>query len=305
MPFSQPYVANPYPYAYAQTLTSANTLYDIAQSLVAGVYTISWSGGGTITIDFYNGTTLVGTATGTSPITFNLAQSITNYKMWNTVAGTSVVISLSGLALATVSGTLYTYTTSQTITLTGDGYCVLVGGGGGGGGGNSGGTGGGGGSGGIISGRIQLTGSLSLTIGTGGLGMVGNGTIGNGTPTTLGALTANGGGGGTFTTSTGGAGLAGTPNGGAGGATSTNLGISASSNSNYLFSFLTMGTTGGGAGAGATPGQGSGIGTGGAGQVGTVGNPGTGYGSGGAGVNSGGSISTGGNGASGVCYIIL
>ena len=61
MPFANPYIANPYPYAYAQTLTTANQLYDITQSLVAGVYTISWSGGGTLNVDFYNGTTYVGT----------------------------------------------------------------------------------------------------------------------------------------------------------------------------------------------------------------------------------------------------
>ena len=217
MPFSQPYVANPYPYAYAQTLTSANILYEFAESLVAGVYTISWSGGGTLTIYFYNGTTLVGTTTGTSSITFNLAGAVTNYKMWNTVGNTSVVISLSGLALAPVTGTVYSYSTSQTITQTGNAWAVIVGAGGGGAGGQTGGGaggGGGGGSGSIVNvGALILTGSQVLTVGTAGTGGGAGVAGGIGGTTTFLSFSAAGGGGGGAGGAGGAAGGAGAPGG--------------------------------------------------------------------------------------------
>ena len=293
MPFTDPFVANPYPYSFAQTLTLANTLYDITESLVSGVYTISWSGGGTLNVDFYNGTTLVTSTSGTSSITVNLAQGVTNYKLWASVGGISVIISLSALSLAPISGTLYTYTASGTIPLVGDGYCVVVGGGGAGGGSSA---GGGGGSGGITGGRILLTGSLSLTIGTGGIGVI-NSAGGAGTSTILGSFTAGGGGGGL---TGGGAGVAGTPGGGAGGTGpgSPSAGV-ASANSNTIFTFCTMGTTGGGAGASISTSVGSGIGTGGN----SLSLNATGYGAGGAGSNTVGLA--GGNGTAGVCYIII
>lgn len=294
MPFTDPYVANPYPYSFAQTLTLANTLYDVTESLVSGVYIISWSGGGTLNVDFYNGTTLVTSISGTSSITVNLAQGVTNYKLWASVGAISVIIALSALALAPISGTLYTYTASVIIPLVGDGYCVLVGGGGAGSAATNA-QGAGGGSGGITGGRILLTGSLSLTIGTGGIGSI-NSAGGNGTSTILGSFTAGGGGGG----GQGGnntPGVAGTPGGGAGG-TSGNAGV-ASANSNTIFTFCTMGTTGGGAGAGISTSAGSGIGTGGT----SLSLNATGYGAGGAGSGNIGGV--GGSGTAGVCYIIV
>ena len=254
MPFTDPFIANPYPYAFSCTLpltTNPGAPYEISGGFVSGVYTISWSGGGTLNVDFYNGTTFIGTATGTSSITYNLAQSATKAVLWNTIAGVSVVISLTALAVAPVSGVLTTYTTSQTITAVGEGYAILVGGGGGGGGGYSDSAGGGGGgSGGIIGGRVLLTGSLPLIIGTAGTGGA-NGTPGTpgtaGTATTFAGLSAGGGGGGGTPTG----GTAGSPGGAAGGtaATPATGTGSAGSNANSFFGFFTQGTTGsGGAG---------------------------------------------------------
>ena len=313
MPFTDPFVANPYPYAFSCTLpstTNPGAPYEISGGFVAGVYTISWSGGGTLNVDFYNGTTFIGTATGTSSITYNLAQSATKAVLWNTVAGVSVVISLTALAIAPVSGVLTTYTASGTPGIKGNAYVVLVGGGGGGGGGfSSGSGGGGGGSGGIVIQRVTLTGSEALVIGAGGTsGTIGTpGTAGgNGGATTFAGLTAGGGGGGG--TNPGTPGAAGVPNGGAGGSgaygTTTYPGQPCT-NPNTVFGFMAFGTTGGGGGgfntvSGIALGGGSGIGTGGQGN----GQPGTGYGAGGGGNgwNTGTAIATG---SPGVLYVIL
>lgn len=287
MPFTDPFVANPFPFAVANTLPLANTLYDVTSSLVSGVYTISWSGGGTLNIDFYNGTTLVTSVSGTSPLTVNLAQSVTNYKMWCTVAPISVVLSLSGLSVVPISGTLYTYTASTTPGLVGDAYCLLVGGGGAG----ATTTGGGGASGGIVGGRINLVGTELLTIGNGGT------TSGaSGTPTIFGTYTAQGGNG--ATGQTGGIAVPGGGAGGNGGSTAGGVSI----NSNTIFVFFTLGTTAGGCGAGVNTSVGSGIGTGGTSNSGVATN-GTGHGSGGAGGGAGGANF--GQGTSGICYIII
>jgi len=321
MSFTNPIVENPYPYAYAITANSANTLYEAVESLVPGIYTITFTGGGTLNVDFYNGTTYIGTATSSSsPFLYNLGTQATNFKFWCSTTS-NIVIALTALALSETNGTLYTYTTSQTINLTGDGYVILVGGGGGGGGSgqsSSSGGGGGGGSGGITGGRIVLTGSQSLTIGSGGSGGSQTFAGSNGGNTTLGSFTANGGGGGNPGTNTtaGSGGIAGTPNGGAGGAGSTTTSATSgnlSVNTNSIFSFFTEGTTGGGGGGSigtsSGSGAGSGVGTGGNGGIGNqVGAPGTGYGSGG----GGGGVqqaptnpNAGGNGQPGVCYLIV
>lgn len=317
MPFTDPFIANPYPYAFSCTLpstTNPGAPYEIIGAFVSGIYTISWSGGGTLNVDFYNGTTFIGTATGTSSITYNLAQSATKAVLWNTIAGVSVVISLTALAIAPVSGVLTTYTTSQTITAVGDGYAILVGGGGGGGGALNY-PGGGGGSGGIIAGRVALTGSLVLTIGTAGNGgATGNNPGTAGLATTFGGLTANGGNGGLAGNGAFGAGGAGgTPNGVAGGTTTlSNSGApgSATVNSNTFYSFMTQGTTGSGAGGcvstNAGIGGGLGIGTGGNGGLGVQnGSPATGFGGGGGGAGSTGGAQAGGDGSSGVMYLIV
>ena len=302
MPFTDPFVANPYPYAYAQFLPDTQE-YDIPQALVAGTYTISWSGGGTLNIDFFNGTTYIATATGTSQIIFNLAQSATNYKMWNSVGGVSVVISLTALAVAPVSGTLYTFTTSQTLSLVGSAYCVLVGGGGGGGGSGAGSPCAGGGGGGINGARIVLTGADVLTIGAGGVGGISSANGTDGGTTSLLSLSATGGKG--ATTSTGG--LGGTPNGAAGGNANSPTGTNGGSGSaaSTFWSFFTQGSTCGGGGGsqitGNSSGGGSGIGTGGQGTA-ANGFDGTGYGAGGGGGTQG---ANSGNGTAGICYIVI
>ena len=306
MPFTDPYVANPYPYAFAATLSSTTNPgapYEIVENFVSGVYTISWSGGGTLNVDFYNGTTFIGNATGTSSITYNLAQSATKAVLWNTVANVSVVISLTALTIAPVSGVLTTYTASGTPGLVGDAYCVLVGGGAAGQGGTGNVARSGGGSGGIISFRVTLAGNEALVIGQGGIGGSPGGKPGQ--ASTFAGQTAGGG------TNTGSFGGAGSPNGGNGGY-QPNL-PTASSAASYLFPFFAQGTTGGGAGTIAQSsnpsGAGSGIGTGGSG-AGTTGGGGNGgdaigFGAGGGGGWLGAGTATGGNGAPGVLYVIL
>lgn len=303
MGFSNPFTQNPYPYAFAVTLPATTAPYEIVESFVSGVYTITWSGGGTLTADFYNGSTYIGSATGVSSLTYNLAQSATKCVLWTTVAGISVVLSLTALAVAPVSGVLTTYAASGTPGLVGDAYCVLVGGGAAGQGGTGNVARSGGGSGGIISFRVTLAGNEALVIGQGGVG--GNPGANPGQASTFAGQTAGGG------TNIGSFGGAGFPNGGNGGDSANNP--TASSAASYLFSFFAQGTTGGGAGTPPTPpiplGAGSGIGTGGSG-IGTTagggnGGNGTGFGAGGGAGWNGSGAATGGNGAPGVLYVVL
>lgn len=309
MPFTDPIIPNPLPSAFALTTVSSNTLYENSLALVAGIYTITFSMGGTVNVDFYNGTTYLGTASGNTGTVYKLTTAATNVKYFSSNSGT-FIITLSAISTSTpTTGTLYTFTSSQTINLIGDAYVLLVGAGGAGGAGYNDpdyGTGGGGGSGGIISGRLLLTGSTSLTIGQGGTPT--NNAGGNGTSTVLSSLTATGGFGGAGNTvaNTGAGGSPGGANGGAIGNTIHNG--SASANSNSTFSFFTFGTTGSGGGGGSgAVGGGSGIGTGGGVPL-SNGNglPGTGYGAGGGGgFSSDGNVHPGGAGTNGVCYIII
>ena len=295
MPFTDPYVANPYPYAFAVTITSNNSAYEIVENFVSGVYTISWSGGGTIQVDFYNGNTFIGSATGTSSITYNLSQSATKAILWNSVSSVSVVLSLTALAAAPVSGQLLTFSTSQTITTVGSAYFCLVGAGGG----SAGGTGG---SGAIVTGRVTLTGSLPFVAGVAGSPGLGNSFGTSGTSSTFAGFTAPGGGGSLVG---GTAGVGGSPNGVSGQTGGGNGFATATAATISGFPFLTMGSTGtGGVGAAGT-GQGSGIGTGGLGS-GSTGSPGgdaIGFGSSGGGTP--GSTQFGGNSTGGVLYLFV
>ena len=305
MGFANPFTQNPYPYAFAVTLPATTAPYEIVESFVSGVYTISWSGGGTLTADFYNGSTYIGSATGVSSLTYNLAQSATKCVLWTTVAGISVVLSLTALAVAPVSGVLYTYTASGNVPLVGDAYAVLVGGGGGGGRGGANATpGGGGGSGALVGGRVNLTGVQALVIGTAGTGSaVGAGAAGG--ATTFAGLTANPGGGG-LDSSSGSVANGGSPNGGNGGVTTGNgnatTAPTVSAAISSIFNFFGTGTTGGGGSN--TAGAGVGIGTGGSPGVNAA-KPAaaTGYGAGGGGGWGGGG--GGGDGAPGVLYVVL
>ena len=291
MPFTDPFVANPYPYAFAVTIPTTTSPYEIVENFVSGVYTISWSGGGTLQVDFYNGNTFIGSATGTSSIIYNLGQSATKAILWNSVAPVSVVLSLTALSVAPISGVLNTYIASGTPGLVGDAYVIVVGPGG-----RVAATAatGGGGSGGINGGRVTLTGVEVLTIGQPAAAPA------TGTATSFAGLVATSGG--PATSSAGG--IAGTPNGVAGASYLISGGNSGSATTTAatFFSFFQQGSTGSGAGGRntGTQGQGGGlgIGTGGPGQ----GAP-TGYGAGYGGNNSTGS--TAGMGTQGVVYVVL
>ena len=302
------------------TVPNANTLYSGTTSLIAGLYRVTCVSGTITNLAFWNGSTLIGTATTSSgTVDFNLGTQATKITVY-TNTGSNIIVTATFLAEAIVinaSGTLDTLTTTQTYTQTGPAYVVVVGGGGGGGSSNGGGAAGGGGSGGVNSGYISLTGSTSVTIGAFGVGAAGgtNGTGTTGGTTTIGSISATGGTGGSYggdpSNNTGG-GAGGTPGGGAGGGaqSSGNPGQNGTASSAPTFLFVKTGTTGGGGGGGATTvatGAGSGIGTGGNGGLGAYvafsGTAGTGYGSGGGGAGRfyGGA---GFNGAPGVVYVL-
>ena len=305
MSFTNPIVENPYPYAYALNIASANTLYEAVENLVSGVYTITFSGGGTLNVDFYNGTTYIGTATSSSsPFLYNLGTQATNFKFWCTTSS-SLVISLTALSLSETSGIAYSYSTSQTINLTGDAYAILIGGGQGGGSGSG---YGGGRSGNVWVGRVYLNGSTVLTIGAGSAGALSGSNSPASTPgeTTLG----------TYSSANGSSAAGGTiPSNGNG--SSGNL----TSATNTTFSFLSNLTTSSGGGGGNTNSTSSytggsapagTLGTGGTGGTGIYnaapgnGSSGTGYGSGGGGGGgSGGIYGSGGAGSNGYCFIVI
>lgn len=310
------------PTAQFVVAAAANTLYRSNYTLQPGIYTIAITPNTVIVnIDFYdvNGSLITSvTSTSGSNLTVNLATTAVQFDYWTTSGvNTSISITKSGTNIPFVSGTLYTYTTSQIIPLSGDAYVILVGGGGGGGSGIglSGNLGGGGGSSGIVFSRLYLNGSQSLVIGVGGNGgAVNTNSAGsNGTATTLGALSAGGGGGGGAGQASPPAGAAGSPNGGVGGSGASLNGVASSTAAAVSgLIFLNMGSTGGGGrGDLNTPGTGAGtgIGTGGTGAIGASNTPagnGTGFGSGGGGGNGNTSIaSPGGKGTNGACYVIL
>lgn len=302
------------------TVPNANTLYAATTNIVAGLYRVTCASGTITNLAFFDGSTLLGTATTSSgTVDFNLGTKATKITVY-TNTGSNIIVTATFLAEAiaiNASGTLDTLTTTQTYTQTGPAYVVVVGGGGGGGSSNAGGAGGGGGSGGVNSGYILLTGSTSVTIGAFGVGSP-SGTNGTGTTggtTTIGSISATGGTGGAYggdPSNNSGGGAGGTPGGGAGGGAQSdgNPGQNGTASSAPTFLFVKTGTTGGGGGGGQTAtssGAGSGIGTGGRGGRGTYGaelpTAGTGYGAGGGGAGrfySG----AGANGAPGVVYVL-
>ena len=126
MPFTDPIIPNPLPTAFALTTQIANTLYENSLALIAGFYTLTFSMGGTVNVDFYNGTTYIGTASGSTGTVYDLPTAATNVKYWSSNAG-NFIITLSALSTSTpTTGTLYTFTSSQTITLKGDAYIILA-----------------------------------------------------------------------------------------------------------------------------------------------------------------------------------
>lgn len=271
------------PSTYSLTATSANTLYVGTQALSTGIYTVSCVSSTIARVDFFSGTTFIGSASTVSgSVTYNLATAATKVYV-STSTGSNIVVSiaLTGSSLAGApSGTLDTITTTtNTYGISGPVYAIAVGGGGPGGK-LSGNFGGGGGAGGVAYGVISLTSPTVITIGAGGSPDSAGGatSIGN-------LLTANGGG---ASGNGGSAGTAGTPTGfsNGGGGSSINVG-GAGGNVLTPLGFVYANQIGSG-GAGAT---------GGASQSG---NAGSGYGAGGGGAATG----SGGAGASGVVYIL-
>lgn len=305
--------------------TSANTLYSSAITLKAGVYTITCASTTVASLDFYSGTTYIGsTQTVSGTVSYNLASDATRIAYYtNTGSNITIGILQTGNPVTTaVSGTLDTLTSSTTYTQTGNtglAYVVVVGGGGGGGSATSSySCGGGGGSGGVQSSTYALTGSISVTIGAGGNGSSTSATGNAGGATIFGNLTSNGGGGGSSFNSGGNdqasGGAPGSPGGAYGGSSGQFVGSpggAQSASTASAYNFVVSGTTGGGGGGKWGPGvsngwaggsgSGSGIGTGGNGSTNTAGGAGNGYGSGGGGGCSG---YSGGAGKPGVVYIV-
>ena len=194
------------------TATAASTQYSAAASFDTGVYTITCLSSVTATVTFMsNNTEILTTQTSSGTVTVNLATPITSV-FFSVIGGTSVLIQITKIANAVssdVSNSIEEITSSTTYTNTstsGFALVVLVGGGGGGGAGsNFGGswTGGTGGAGGQSQGVIQLTGSVSVIIGSAGAGATApnsNGGTANrgstGGTTSFGSLSATGGTGG-------------------------------------------------------------------------------------------------------------
>jgi hypothetical protein len=196
--------------------------YQANFAIAAGTYSISFAGGGTVTIILFNGDTYVNTYSGLSTTnTFSVASpgdSIIYYT--STATAASIVMTLTAETVSSLSGTIETLTTSQTYNNTGYAYCVLLGGGGGGGGSGGsfaryGGTtsaGTGGGSGNAAYGLVTLTSNMAVVIGDRGTGASPGGSGGTGGTTTFAGLSASGGSGGSPSGSSG-------ASGGAGGAT--------------------------------------------------------------------------------------
>jgi hypothetical protein len=291
------------------TAASANTLYQGTVSLEPAIYQITCASSTIARVEFYsdNVTLITSAVTASGTVTINLGTAATRFRVW-TDTGSNIVVTITKTAAALTdsapSGTLDTVTTVGTSTYTGTstsgyGYAVLVGGGGGGGGSNGGSSSaGGGGGGGVAEKLVQLTGSMSVTIGAGGTAGFGSGSVGSGQNggaggnSTFAGMTANGGGGGGTNSGGGGAG------GSASGGTWNTTGTDGSANS----------------GGGGSPGSGGSpqtiykfvVATPGTGRTGngfnTGGFSGTGYGAGASGSSH--SNGPGGAGTAGVLYVL-
>lgn len=272
---------------------AANTLYRSTYTLTNGIYTIATTPNTVIvSIDFYdvNGALITSvTSTSGSNLTVNLATTAVQFDYWTTSGtNTSISITKSGSNIPYVSGTLYTYTTSQNIPLSGDAYCILIGAAGGSSN-FSGGTGG------IQTFRALLTPNMPFVCGTAGTSGNSSGTplATNGTASTFAGKTSTGGTAG----NNGVHGVGGTPNGvdginavnGVGNTSSTVAVLSG-------WAFFSMGSIGSGSCASPYTGGGLGLGVGGNGNTGGVGGNASGYGSSGGGSLAGvlGGLSTGG-----------
>ena len=301
---------------FTTTVPSSATPYVATVSMSPGVYRITCVSSTITTVGFFSGNTLIATAlTASGTVDVTVASAVTRLSITtNTGSNIAVTVTFQSapIVISGVSGTLTTITSSGTYTTQGIAFAVAVGGGGGGGQSGAQGSGGGGGSGGVASGLVGGNGNITVTIGAGGEPTLGGGT------TTIGTLTATGGGAGQSNASAAGGtgGTAGSPGGGVGGAGShggSNNATAGAASAAPDYTFVKTGTTGAGGGGGysavangGTGGGSGGIGTGGTGsgtQNSNTATSGTGYGAGGGGgsriINN-----AAGSGSQGVVYLI-
>ena len=302
---------------FTTTVPSSATPYVATVSMSPGVYRITCVSSTITTVGFFSGNTLIATAlTASGTVDVTVASAVTRLSITtNTGSNIAVTVTFQSapIVISGVSGTLTTITSSGTYTTQGIAFAVAVGGGGGGGVSGQQGAGGGGGSGGVASGLVGGNGNITVTIGAGGETTVAGGT------TTIGTLTATGGGAGVSNSSAvgGAGGTAGSPGGAVGGTGNhggSNNSTAGSTSSAPDYTFVKTGTTGGGGGGsyagsgynGSAGGGNGSIGTGGTGagaQNSNTATAGTGYGAGGGG---GPRIlgNAGGAGSQGVVYLI-
>lgn len=178
--------------------SQANTMYGANTTFAPGVYTITCASGIQADIFFHSSTDsiILKTYTVNGTITVNLATPASRVAVFtNSGTDTAVTIALTANAITNnISGTLDTITSSGTYIGTspsGFGYAVLYGAGAGSAGGN-GGYHYAGGNGGCAEKIVALTGSMAVTIGSGGT-YGGNGIGTAGGASTFAGMTANGG----------------------------------------------------------------------------------------------------------------
>lgn len=285
------------------TAASANTLYDAAVDLSAGVYEITCV---STTITYF---TLLGPSgvvtksqTSSGTVTVVLASDVNRALFWtNTGTNVSIGFTLTGLDLPTsgLSGTLDTITTTGNYNTLGTAWVYGIAGGSGGVTSNSVDVGGSGGrGGGLIEAQVvYINAPVAVTIGAGGAASTAGGS------TSFGNLTA------TANFNSGGSASAANGGGGSMYQTASNGTVSGNTFAKPVF-WATAGNGGGGGGsANGVPGVGAagGLGRGGNGGLkasSTAGNSGTGYGAGGGGGGGGGATSPGGSGSQGVVYVL-
>jgi hypothetical protein len=287
------------------TCASPHTVYSSSLSLEPAIYTVTCTTSTIAQVYFYSGiSTLVASATTVSgTVAVQVPSSVSRVLIW-TNTGSNIVVTITKVASALTnafSGTLDIITSSTTYTGTstsGYAYAVLIGGGGGGGGSQWNRTyAGNGGTGGVCSKLVELTGSMAVVIGSGGIAGTHLANGGNGGTSTFAGMSAGGGIGGSFAggeSRTHGAG--GVATGGDFNQSSTGSTQLTGPNTPFTWSFVTPNASGS-------------IGTGGIGSnyYGSGKTDPTGYGAGGGGSEtreSNGQVSTGTVGGPGVLLIL-
>jgi len=242
------------------TATASLTQYRDFQNFSTGVYRVTCDSAVVATVDFYLGQddflARAVTVSGLGDVVLSTAADNIRF---STTTGTDTIITVTNLATILTNdftGTLDTITSTGTYTGTstsGYGYALVIGGGGSGASRSGDSTYtdevSGGGAGGMAGKIVALTGSMAVTVGTGGTSVNGNSNGVAGTASTFGGMTANGGAAGVQGefTAAGGTATGGDFNitGGLGGNWSTNS--TASTFSPY--EFVAYGSIGGGQGS--------------------------------------------------------